>query len=210
MVYFHRGADVFREVYVDTERAGHRRPKGCSVCKRHEIAILVVFSYPPAPLVPEHRQSVQAEGVITMKLIVAISMVLCITVGCSWVSNSERANLTHPDSREEYIALHPGGEYNVNIRNGEITQGMNTNEVMASWGYPNVYLTSKSDPREHWIYYVQNEDSKSYLIYSLNFKGASLVGWDIDIKRFGDYSSGGEFNVTREQPADERSVVSKQ
>jgi hypothetical protein len=132
------------------------------------------------------------------------------TAGCSWVSKSERADLTHPDSREEYVARHPDGEFNEHIRKGEILPGMDTDEVLASWGYPNVYLTSETAPREHWIYYVQNEDSKSYLIYTLNFNDASLVGWNIDIKRFSDYSTSGGVILSRRQPAEARSTVSKQ
>ena len=64
---------------------------------------------------------------------------------------------------------------------------MDIYEVIASWGLPNVYLVSKEEPKEFWIYYVQDKESKSVLIYTLTFSDIYLEGWDIDQKRFDDY-----------------------
>lgn len=125
------------------------------------------------------------------------------------MTSSERASLTQPQSREEYIETHHDGAYNDYIRNGEITKGMNTHEILASWGFPNAYLASKKDSREHWIYYVQNEDSRSYITYTLNFSGEVLAGWGIDIKRFDDYGSGGSMVLKQETPAEENRVFRK-
>lgn len=138
-----------------------------------------------------------------------LSLIAIAAAGCSWVTTSERASLTLPQSREEYVTTHPDGAYNAYIRNGEITSGMNTHEILASWGFPNAYLASKKDAREHWIYYVQNEDSKSYMIYTLNFSGEVLQGWGIDIKRFGDYSYRGSVVATQEMPAEESRTFRK-
>lgn len=146
-----------------------------------------------------------------MKAISLVAILIAIAaVGCSWVSTSEQASLTLPESREDYIEKNPGGAFNEYILNGEITRGMNSHEVLASWGFPNVYLASRKDPTEHWIYYVENEDSKSYLIYTLNFADELLEGWDIDIKRFGDYSVKGEVELSQENPFEERTSISKQ
>ncbi len=109
-----------------------------------------------------------------------------VLLGCSGVSMIERENLTRPEAREEFVVNNPGGSYNEFIRNGEIVKGMDIYEVMASWGLPNVYLVSNSEPLEHWIYYVQNEDSRSILIYTLTFDDDCLHEWDIDLKRFTD------------------------
>lgn len=114
-------------------------------------------------------------------------LLLCIALGCSSVSRTEREYFTRPEAREQYIVDHPECAYRDQIKNGEIIRGMDIYEVIASWGLPNVYLVSEDRPKEHWIYYVQEESSKSVLIYTLTFDGEYLEGWDIDQKRFDDY-----------------------
>jgi len=120
----------------------------------------------------------------TTKVIAAL-LVLSM-VGCSGISTVERAELTNLESREHYISSHPNSAYCENIRNGEIVRGMDIYEVIASWGLPNVYLVSRKKPHENWIYYVQDLDSRSILIYTLTFNDNLLEGWDIDMKRFVD------------------------
>ena len=107
-------------------------------------------------------------------------------LGCSGVSKVEQANLTKLESREHYIDLNPNSLFCESIRNGEIVRGMNIYEVIASWGLPNVYLVSKKDPSENWIYYVEDSDTRSILIYTLTFREEFLETWDIDMKRFVD------------------------
>ncbi|HER44039.1 MAG TPA: hypothetical protein ENO08_06230 [Candidatus Eisenbacteria bacterium] len=107
-------------------------------------------------------------------------------IGCSGVSTVERAELTNVESREQFVASHPGGAYCENIRNGEIVRGMDIYEVIASWGLPNVYLVSPKQPQENWIYYVGDRDSHSILIYTLTFNDNLLEDWEIDMKRFVD------------------------
>ncbi|HSG27664.1 MAG TPA: hypothetical protein VLA34_04225 [Candidatus Krumholzibacterium sp.] len=105
------------------------------------------------------------------------------------MSQVERENLVDVASREDYAVLNPDCRYKENIRNGEIIRGMNSQEVMASWGLPNVYLVSRKRPEEYWVYYVQDPESSSILIYTLTFsEDNSLADWDIDMKRFTDHS----------------------
>jgi hypothetical protein len=115
--------------------------------------------------------------------VLVTAIVLLTTLGCSGVSTVERANLTTPVSRQEYIETHPGAPYNHCILNGEITKGMSAYEVIASWGMPNVYVVSRSKPGEEWIYYLRDRDSLALLIYTLGFEDDTLRVWDIDQKR---------------------------
>ena len=119
--------------------------------------------------------------------ILMIIALCCTVIGCSGVSRTEREFFTRPEAREQYIADHPDCAFGEHIRNGEITRGMDIYEVIASWGLPNVYLVSKEEPKEFWIYYVQDPDSKSVLIYTLTFGDVYLEGWNIDQKRYDDY-----------------------
>lgn len=119
-----------------------------------------------------------------MKTIAAL--LLLFLVGCSGLSTVERAELTDIESREHFISTNPSSIYCENIRNGEIVRGMNIYEVIASWGLPNVYLVARKEPHENWIYYVQDHDTRSILIYTLTFNDDLLEGWGIDMKRFVD------------------------
>ena len=120
----------------------------------------------------------------TSKVIAAL--LFLSMVGCSGISTVERAELTNLESREHYISTNPSSIFCENIRNGEIVRGMDIYEVIASWGLPNVYLVSQKQPHENWIYYVQDQDSRSILIYTLTFNDNLLEGWEIDMKRFVD------------------------
>lgn len=135
---------------------------------------------------------------ITRTLIVVVLM--CTAIGCSGISQTEREFFTRPEAREQYIVDNPDCQFGNQIRNGEIIKGMDIYEVIASWGLPNVYLVSKEEPKEFWIYYVQDEDSKSVLIYSLTFEDDCLEGWDIDQKRFDDYRIVSDMSHTGEPP----------
>ena len=114
---------------------------------------------------------------------------LSVNIGCSCMTKVERENFVDSGFRDEYTKLNPESPYCENIRNGEITRGMNVQEVIASWGLPNVYLVSAKKSEEYWIYYIRNELSSSVLIYTLVFSDDSkLSDWDIDMKRFIDNS----------------------
>ena len=116
-------------------------------------------------------------------------LAISFAAGCSCTSQVEREELVDIASREDYIHLNPDGLYNENILQGEITRGMSGHEVMASWGLPNVYLISRKELEEYWVYYVEDGSSSSIIIYTLTFDDDnSLTDWDIDMKRFTDHS----------------------
>ncbi len=117
---------------------------------------------------------------------IAALLVVSIMLGCSGVSTVEQADLTRLESREHFIELNPNSLFCEYVRNGEIIRGMNIYEVIASWGLPNVYLVSRQDHSENWVYYVEDRDSRSILIYTLTFREEMLETWEIDMKRFAD------------------------
>ena len=121
----------------------------------------------------------------TMMSVIA-ALLFVFMAGCSGISTVERAELTDIETREHFIDNNPNSIYCENIRNGEIVRGMNIYEVFASWGLPNVYLVAPKEPHENWIYYVQDLDTRSILIYTLTFSDNLLEGWEIDMKRFVD------------------------
>lgn len=114
------------------------------------------------------------------------TLLVVVMLGCSGVSTVEHADLTKLESREHFIEMNPSSQFCEYIRSGEIIRGMNIYEVIASWGLPNVYLVSRKDPSENWIYYVEDTDSRSILIYTLTFMDDMLETWEIDMKRFVD------------------------
>jgi hypothetical protein len=123
-----------------------------------------------------------------LPLLPALLMIFAIA-GCSCRSNVEREEFTSSATREIYIEGHPESAFQENIRNGEIIRGMNEDEVIASWGMPNVYLTSKTMEEERFIYYVQDRETRSVLVYSLDFDSDNILyNWDIDQKRLSSYS----------------------
>jgi hypothetical protein len=131
-------------------------------------------------------------------LVVALATPLC---GCSGISTVERERLTAVESREEYCQAHPESRHIEQIRNGEIVRGMVGNEVIASWGMPNVYLVSKDGTEEYWIYYVQDPVQHSVMVYSLCFDTDNVLSdWEIDMKRFSNYSLGYIPTSSKEKP----------
>jgi len=127
-------------------------------------------------------------------------IVLLLLTGCTPVSLVEKANLTDKVTRENFIENHPDCPFKDYIREGEIVRGMDIYEVIASWGLPNVYVTSKETDYEYWVYYVACENSNSILIYTLKFNGDMLEDWDIDQKRFVDQRIITEAVPIREKP----------
>jgi len=116
--------------------------------------------------------------------ILLVAAVVLIQLGCTGRSTVEKEYFVSPEARQFYVTEHPDGRFNEYIKNGEIIRGMDFNEVIASWGLPNVYLHSTKTPREYWFYYVEDPSSNSVLIYTLSFELDILGDWDIDIKRF--------------------------
>lgn len=116
-------------------------------------------------------------------LVVIAVLTLVTALGCSGVSTVEKANLTNPTSREGYVKAHPGDVHAMFVQDGEITRGMSADEVIASWGMPNVYTLSRTEPSENWIYYVKARDSAVIVIYTLTFRADTLAAWDIEERR---------------------------
>ena len=119
-----------------------------------------------------------------MAMILCACVVLAASFGCSCVSTVERVNRTPVACREDYVMLHPESAHGENIVNGEIVRGMGSNEVLASWGLPNVYIVTRTSPTEQWVYYLRDRDSLTMLIYTLTFADDTLQVWDVDQKRF--------------------------
>ena len=118
----------------------------------------------------------------------AMSLLIFVS-GCSCTSQIEREDFTSSAAREIYIDGHPESTFQENIRQGEIVRGMNGEEVIASWGMPSVYLTSKVKEEERFIYYIQDRGANSVLVYMLDFDADNILyDWDIDQKRLSSYS----------------------
>ena len=123
-----------------------------------------------------------------LPLLFAMSL-LIFASGCSCTNQVEKEDFTSVSAREIFIDGHPESSFQENIRNGEIIRGMNEDEVIASWGMPNVYLVSRVRDEERFVYYIQDRGANSVLVYSLDFdKDNILYSWDIDEKRLSSYS----------------------
>lgn len=123
-----------------------------------------------------------------LPLLFALSL-LIVASGCSSTSQIEREDFVSSDAREIFIEGHPESAFQENIRNGEIIRGMNEDEVLASWGMPNVYLSSREREEERFVYYIQDRGANSVLVYMLDFDSDNILyNWDIDEKRLSSYS----------------------
>jgi hypothetical protein len=131
-----------------------------------------------------HRDRRELE--MRYKALLLVCILATTAFACSGISTLEREDVISPASREDYLRTHPEGLYNHCIKNGEITRGMGVYEVLAAWGMPNIYLASRNKPVENWIYYVEDEESRAVLVYTLTFEDEILREWDIDMKRFVD------------------------
>jgi hypothetical protein len=80
--------------------------------------------------------------------------------------------------REEYFASNPDGQYNENIRNGEVVRGMDFLEVLASWGHP-AERKKDSQTMEEWTYREIDEVSKDWVEYTFMFRQSILEDWSI-------------------------------
>ena len=45
---------------------------------------------------------------------------------------------------------------------------LKSDEVVASWGFPNVLLVDDHFKSQHWVYYTRGSDDGSVLIYTLD------------------------------------------
>ena len=124
-----------------------------------------------------------------MKIVSYAAVFSVLLSGCSGVSTVERGRFTATASRQEYCRENPDSRYLEYIGNGEIIRGMNGHEVIGSWGMPNVLLVSKDRSQKYWIYYAQNAESSSVMVFRLTFDTENvLVDWDVDMKRYANFS----------------------
>ncbi|MDZ7859984.1 MAG: hypothetical protein U5O15_04870 [Candidatus Krumholzibacteriota bacterium] len=112
---------------------------------------------------------------------------LILFFGCSEMTTIGREECVDYQLRADYVNSHPDCDYGSQIVNGEIIRGMKREEVVASWGFPNVLLADDIRNNQHWVYYTKGTDEGSVLIYTLDFTGSDLYDWDIEIKRFTNF-----------------------
>lgn len=125
-------------------------------------------------------------------IIAIIGAVIPGLIGCSPISQVEKGELYESELKEDYLAEHPQCIYADNIEDGEVENGMNRDEVKASWGMPNAIVVEDDVENQFWVYYTRGRDSGSVMIYTLNFREEILKDWNIEIKRISSYFVEGE------------------
>lgn len=106
-----------------------------------------------------------------MILIFAMSSV----ASCAHFPRSPNADADIATFRDQYLSLHPNGEYNERIVRGELARGMGGLEVLASWGVPHMRRRDHKD--ETWSYYSEDKHTSDFLIYELEFDNDKLERW---------------------------------
>ena len=81
--------------------------------------------------------------------------------------------------REEFFKSHPEGEFNENIKRGEVLAGMGFLEVLASWGLPTSRSQSKDKSTEYWTYFGYDDASKDWSRYTFVFEQSRLLEWEM-------------------------------
>lgn len=114
-----------------------------------------------------------------MGCIPLLVLVSVISVSCSRLPQSVRSNEELASIRAEYLQNHPDGKYNDHILEGRVVKGMNSLEVLASWGVPNVRRGWEHDKTEYWTYYAKDEHTEQLLSYELIFDDKVLSRWVI-------------------------------
>lgn len=128
----------------------------------------------------------------TTALLLWLPIVLLTLVACS--HNPRILSGTESDYllklRAEYLAANPDGEHNELIKRGEVVQGMDILEVLASWGHPEV-RKKEGSLTERWIYREVDEQSKDWLEYVFTFRRTVLAEWDLTRH----FAAGGQINL---------------
>ncbi len=115
----------------------------------------------------------------SMRGILLLVLVVTVAVSCSRLPRSIRSNDEMASIRAEYLQNNPDGEYNGHITEGRVVKGMNTLEVLASWGVPNVRRGWELDKEEYWTYYAKDEHTQQLVSYDLVFDDRVLKRWVI-------------------------------
>ena len=107
-------------------------------------------------------------------------MILALVVSLASCTRAPRLTTSDPsrlEIRDEYLAKHPDGRYNKEIRNGGVKKGMSVIEVLASWGLPNMRRAQTDTQTEFWTYYIRDVHSNQLMSYQLTFENRVLKRW---------------------------------
>ena len=104
-------------------------------------------------------------------------LVATVAVSCSQLPPSDKSPEEMASIRAEYLENNPNGKYTGYIMEGRVVKGMNTLEVLASWGLPNVRRNWTPDNAEYWTYYAQDEHTRKVVSYDLVFEDKVLSRW---------------------------------
>lgn len=115
----------------------------------------------------------------SMRCILLLVLVLAVAVSCSRLPRSTKSNDEMASIRAEYLQNNPEGKYNDHIKEGRVVKGMNTLEVLASWGIPNIRRGWEHDRTEYWTYYAKDEHTEQLVSYDLVFDEKVLNRWVI-------------------------------
>ena len=114
----------------------------------------------------------------TQRILLTI-VALTFVGACSYVPRMS-ADTELSGIRAQYLHDNPGGSYNDYIIKGEIVQGMNFDEVLASWGVPTHREGETESSGESWTYLIKDPDSPDYLLYDLAFENRVMSRWTLD------------------------------
>ena len=115
-----------------------------------------------------------------MCCVCGLVFVLALTASCSSLPKSDHLDDGEVGMRAEYLESHPDGEYNAHISEGRVVKGMGAEEVLASWGLPNLRRSWKHDKAEYWTYYAKDEHTGQVVGYELIFDKQLLTRWVVD------------------------------
>ncbi|UCH83444.1 MAG: hypothetical protein JSW50_13445 [Candidatus Latescibacterota bacterium] len=113
-----------------------------------------------------------------------------VAVSCSQLPPSDKSPEEMASIRAEYLENNPNGKYTEYIMEGRVVKGMNTMEVLASWGLPNVRRNWTPDNAEYWTYYARDEHTKKVVSYDLVFENRVLNRWVVNSAE--GYAAGSE------------------
>ncbi|UCG51264.1 MAG: hypothetical protein JSW58_13870 [Candidatus Latescibacterota bacterium] len=116
----------------------------------------------------------------SMRSVVLLVLAMMVAVSCSQLPRSTKSPEEMANLRSEYLQNHPDGTYNQHIMEGRVVKGMNTLEVLASWGLPNLRRSWKHDNSEYWTYYAKDEHTQRLVSYELVFEERVLHRWVVN------------------------------
>jgi hypothetical protein len=120
---------------------------------------------------------------MSMRSILLVVLAAIVAVSCSRLPRTDKPPEEMASIRAEYLQNHPDGQYTDHIMEGRVVKGMNTLEVLASWGLPNVRRNWSQDNSEYWTYYAQDEHTEQVVSYDLIFEEKVLARWVVGTER---------------------------